>query len=394
MKRYWKLIAIVTVAVLTIGTFYIQSAISASNYPEVIIKKESGNEELIENITLNGSYFAGGNTSQPLTLTSEESNFRGERSFFERLRGMHSPEMNQLQDEYRGFMRGKGGVVSSYLDSENVLAYVDIVNQSFNQTPSEMEFEIAVLNKESGETTTFSLPVPNRALYSRAHVVDVQMVNGDLKVLTQNTLKPSEGEFISQEIHMYSFNVDEQEINGENEITIAKSKGTNVFSYINTMGEMDRMGLHNYMVFSTGMDNLGPEGKVEQSSQQYIAYNFAENKKEIIEIPEQLQNSRQYSFDGENLYAVAGQEKTSIIVYNLKSKKIENEIEVPSQSMNHPLISASDGKLYMLQTLETEFPELIVFDVKTGETLYKGKVTTKEPVKGDVFFNFYEMKVN
>lgn len=394
MKRYWKLIAIVTIVVLSIGTFYIQSALSASSYSEVIIKKESGNAELIEPVTLNGYYYVG-NSHQPLTLTSEESTFRGEQSFFERLRGFYSPQMNQLQDEYRGFMRGKSGIASAYLNSGDVLAYANVVNQTFDQTPSEMEFDIAVLNKESDKTMSFSLAVPNRALYTNAHVVDVQMVDGDLKVLTQNRLKPTEAGLNSHEIHMYSFNLDAQDINGDNEITIIKSKDTNVHSYTSTVREMNPMSPHKQLVFFTEKEKNGPKGIVEESNQEYFVYNFADDKKEIIEIPEKLQNiDGEYSFDGENLYTVAGQEKVSLFVYNLKSKRIVNEIEMESTSRN-ALISAIEGKLYMLQTLETtEIPELFVYDVKTGDKLYKGKITTKEPVKGDAFFNFHKMNVN
>lgn len=87
MKRYWKLIAIVTVIVLTIGTFYVNSALSAGSYPEIVFKKESGNEELVEPLILGGNYFAD-NIGHGLELTAEEATFEGERSFFERIRDM------------------------------------------------------------------------------------------------------------------------------------------------------------------------------------------------------------------------------------------------------------------------------------------------------------------
>lgn len=390
MKRYWKLIAIVTVIVLTIGTFYVNSALSAGSYPEIVFKKESGNEELVEPLILGGNYFAD-NIGHGLELTAEEATFEGERSFFERIRDMYSPGMKQLQDEYRGFMRGKRGSVTNYLNSEDVLAYVNIVNQSIQETPSEMTFEIDILNKESNKTITFSLPVPNRALYRNAHVVDVQLADGDLKVVTRN-FPTAKSEFSGEQIHLYSFDIDKKQINGDEKISTVENSNSGKYKFISTMGEMNEMSPHQYMVFSVRTES-GREESQEKSGQEFITYNFEKAKTDTLNIPKKLQLSDgTYSFDDEHLYAVAGNENSNIIIYNLESEKVENMIDIASIKNNSPLLNVNNGKLYVLLSMvEDSSPKLQVFDKKTGDTLYKGKIAVKEPVKGNIFFHFYEM---
>ncbi|WP_158413535.1 hypothetical protein [Gracilibacillus boraciitolerans] len=42
MKKYWKFTAIIAVIVLSLGTFFVTSATSATEYPEFVIKTTSG----------------------------------------------------------------------------------------------------------------------------------------------------------------------------------------------------------------------------------------------------------------------------------------------------------------------------------------------------------------
>ena len=41
MKKYWKFTATIAVIVLSIGTFYVNSALSAPQYPEFVIQSKA-----------------------------------------------------------------------------------------------------------------------------------------------------------------------------------------------------------------------------------------------------------------------------------------------------------------------------------------------------------------
>ncbi|WP_077324265.1 hypothetical protein [Virgibacillus siamensis] len=396
MKRYWKLIAIVTIIVLTIGTFYVKSALSAGSYTEIVFKKEKGNDEVVEPLILHGNYYAN-KIGHEFEMTAEKTTFKRERSFLERISNMYRPEMKQLKDEYRSFMRGKKGSVSNYLNSEEVLAYVNIINQSIRETPSEMEFEVDILKKEPDKTVSFSLPVPNRALYANAHVLDVQMIDGDLKVVTSNYPKVSGENLTGEEFHVYSFDIEKQEINGEKEILALGNDDSGNYETISTMGEMNEMSPHPYMVFAM-IDQESNTDRGEKApsknSSEFIIYNFENGKESKVDVSMDIQfnGPYPYSFDDSNIYAIAGQKNSRIIMYNLESKKVENEVDIPDENSGESLFKTLNGKLYvLLSTMEDASPNIHVFDTKTGDTLYEGEIAVEKPVKGNTFFHFYEM---
>ena len=56
MKKYWQFIATITIIVLSIGTFYVTSTMSAESHPEFVIKTISGNAEEINALVFEGAY--------------------------------------------------------------------------------------------------------------------------------------------------------------------------------------------------------------------------------------------------------------------------------------------------------------------------------------------------
>ncbi|SEQ73604.1 hypothetical protein SAMN05216232_3194 [Virgibacillus subterraneus] len=415
MKRYWKLIAITSIVVFTVGTFYINSALSANSYPEIVFEKVSGNEEELDSVIINGNYRIGRyGTGESVQATAEGSTYRGELSFFERMQGMYSPEMSQLQDKYRNFMRGKNGVVSSYYNTKDTLAYVDIINQRLGNSPSEMEFDIEVLNKESNETISFNVPVPNRAMYMNVHVEDVQMIGGELKVVTQNNLKQTGGGFGNNELHLYSFNLSKKNINGEEKFAaVEQNNNNNMRKHIGSIRDSDALSAHKNIVFSINKENIGqkPEGNMagevkeaDNGNQQYFAYNLETGEKKALDFPKKHQDKEVMVYDGSILYLMGESEDgREFALYNTESKSMEDVFVIPSQSTEsikfgvQSNVEISDGKMYVLNTThndENDAPSTImVIDAKSGDILYEGKITTKEPTDKEYRLAVYGMEI-
>lgn len=414
MKRYWKLIAITTIVVLTVGTFYINSALSANSYPEIVFEKVSGNEEELNPVIINGDNRIGRyGTGESVQVTADGSTYQGELSFFERMQDMYSPEMNELQNEYRNFMRGKSGIVSSFYDTKDTLAYVHIINQTLTESPSETEFDIEVLNKESDETVSFNVPVPNRAMYRNVHVVDVQMIDGKLKVITRNNLKQTDNVFGNQEIHVYSFNISNKSISGEEKIATVEQNNKNVRTHISSVRESDVLNAHKNIVFSINKENIerntdgnmaGEVKRADNGNPQYLAYNLETGEKKKLDFPKEDQDKEVMVYDSSILYLMGESEDgREFSLYNIESESVENKFTVPSQNKEdvksgvQSNVKISNGKMYVLNTTYKENNDtsssIMVIDTKSGDILYEGKITTKEPADKEYRLSFYGMEI-
>lgn len=120
MKKYWKVIVVIAIAVVGIGTFYVNSAISVSKYPEFVIKKQSGDETEIKSLVVEGTY-SGSVLNEGLKITADGSRYESDSSFIDLFKGYNPPLIEQLQEEYRNFMRGKSGDISAFYEDKQFL---------------------------------------------------------------------------------------------------------------------------------------------------------------------------------------------------------------------------------------------------------------------------------
>ncbi|MFC4559507.1 hypothetical protein ACFO3D_15010 [Virgibacillus kekensis] len=413
MKRYWRLIAIAVVIVLSISTFYVQSALSAGNNPEFIFKKVSGNPSELEPVVLFGNYQAVVNgAGESIRLTNEGAEYSSELSLFERLKHMYSPEVSSLIDKYRGFMRGKGGSLSSYYEGENAVAYANVSNQFINGTTSELEFTVEVLNKKTDQVTEFIVPVPNRAMYHQIYVEDVQMINGQLKIVTQNFLRNAgnQSSIANQETHIYTFDIGKQKLIDGETVLSADDSDTDYYTHMNVVNAEDISG-HEVIVFQKTQEGLKPgaEGKRDQTERpepevELIAYDLKKDEKMEIKIPEEHQSKVPMASNGSLLYLMERSESQGeIAVYDMEKERVKNTFTIPTPSLqeNAPLdiqsiVRIQDGKVYVFtsqygKALTKGSSSFHVIEGSSGKTLYHGYIKSKKPLNEDAFLHMYSM---
>lgn len=385
MKRYWKLVVIVAAAVFSVGTFYINSAMSASSsYPEFVIEKQSGDEQVVKPISING-FWAGNGGS--LKITSNGSLYSSELSFYDRISGTHQPiEMKQLQRDYRNFMRGKSGL-SSFYDGEDFLAYANVLNSS-GIVSGDSKLEVAVLDKKENSQSSFKLPLPDEGKYKETYVEDVQMVDGQLKVITRNF--SSGQDFLNDtEIHVYSLDISAKKISSDETILTTSNGSDNGDTYVDLIRGKDVTKASNYVYFNrtetkeTKQDNgISSEQEV---SKELIAYNLKTEKQEKITLPEKISESASINgFDDSIIYFTEiSKSGVKVMAYDKSGKAIEGNftIQLPeTKNENQPITEIKDGKLYVFaSTNENSEIEgnVIVGDLKSGKILYRGEVTKK-----------------
>ncbi|WP_174615615.1 hypothetical protein [Virgibacillus ihumii] len=406
MRKYWKLIVIVPLIVIVIGAFYIKSALSAGSYPEIVFKKEQGDKTAIQDVVLEGGYYAESFSSE-LSLTTDGAEFDAGNSFFERISGMYNKRIAALQDKYRSFMRGKSGTASSYVETDKVVGYADVINQSFGSRNSDMEFSVAILNKENNEAVEFSAVVPNRAMYNSVRIQDVQYVNGELKVITKNIREPSETTDVNEEIHVYSFNMEKKELVDEELIMKtgyeAYTRPLSMSYHYNTSPSQIVIfkKLEDETVQQQDMKSGAVAQQVKTKVDSITAYNLKTEQKLDVKLPEKLRNQQVLAVDGSNLYLQSAAEgKMEVIQYGINQRKITNRFgldagDADSQYLNARATEVHDGKLYVLFTKGNSpvAQQLTVVNIGSGEPVYVGEITLEQPSKEKVILNFFEMSM-
>lgn len=399
MEKYWKFTAIITVIVLSIGTFYVNSAMSKTEYSKFAIKKQSGNEEEIQELVLDGYYHEGGSmnyTNTNLKITSDGSEYRNGSSFIDQIIMQPAPMIKELQEEHRNFMRGKGQFVDSFYENEKFVAYADVKYKIGALASSDYKFAISVLNKDDGSTTSFTIKVPDSSEVEHINVEDVQMVDNELNLITHNMIRDN-GKHLNEK-HIYTFDLSTKKIiNHETIFSILEQQSD---SYVDArlIKTNPKQANENVVFLKTQSKIIQQEEseRMEESSQELIAYNLKTKEKEKIDLPESLKEHQVSFFDGSTIYFTKYNEHDLVVTpFSVENKEAGNEFTIQlsnsTSNVKPPIIMVKDSKLYAttnITNLETK-ASITVVDVKTGETLYEGELVRKVPPKSMEEFELY-----
>ncbi|WP_226528729.1 hypothetical protein [Metabacillus niabensis] len=377
MKRYWKLISVVLVIVLGIGIHYYQSATAASNNPQFSINKISGSSDEGNNIKVFGEISTTEGYHENLYIDEEETVYQKEISYLEDLNGMFfTPELKRLQNDYRNFMRGKDLRPVQFFEDETYIAYMttDMVFSGENFGPSKTTFRGEVLDKQTNTVVDIYESMPNQNVYDYAFVEDVQMINGDLKVVVRQSKRVVDGDQYSEEIHVYTFDTDSQMLIND-ETLVSETNGQDILS------DFDDIDYQEYLLIQKSNEEVTDSSEsTKESNSELIAYNFESSK--LIELPiskEQLKYNT-IIIDGSKVYMFKiAKDSLETFVYSIDEGKLMptktlkiNGLEVSS----NPIIKIENNKLYVINTKKDRETEasIVVTDLRTWKPLYEGAI--------------------
>ncbi len=404
MKKYWKFTSIIAVIVLSIGTFYVNSALSATQYPDFVINKKSGNAEEIKSLVLEGGYHEGNSMdylNNHLKITSEGSEYRKGSSLLDLVIGRPTPMIQELQDKHRNFMRGKSHNLDSFFENNKILAYADVKYKIGSSTSRDFKFAISILDKEGGNATSFTIKVPDSSVVEYIYVEDVQVVDNELKIITHNYT--SENEKYFNEKHIYTLDISTGAIkNNEKIFSISDQDDTHIDAHL--IKTNPKKANENLIFLITQSEIIHhEESDMEgETSRELISYNLETNEQKTIELPESLKEHQISFFDGSTIYFSKLSDQNLVVTpFSIEDDQAGNEytLQLSNETSNTepPMIVVKDGKLYVTTQLTnlTTKASVAVFDVKTGETLYEGEVERKDsPENMEEFeLNIYEMSV-
>ncbi|WP_336865131.1 hypothetical protein [Peribacillus frigoritolerans] len=383
MKRYLCSIIIGMAVILSIGTYYVKVASSASSLPKYSFKTLEGSDKELYPVIINASLQNGSTFYEPLTIESNTTTYESERSYLENLTGRQGHEIERLVKEHRSFMRGKGSISSIYED-DDFLAYARVNSEYTKSGNMEAKFDIGLLEKKDEEETSFQIELPNQGRIMNADVRDVQLVHSKLQVLTMNDVN-SNNEKQTKEVHLYTIDVANKKVLSD------KTLVSETFTYPDQVDFEMPIDLTpsqpNNMVFISLIKGVnhedGPfEEKLKESK--LLSYNYETEKLETVKKELlSLDMARSGYADGKNLYAVEMKSgKYRIKTFDLSSQTLTNdtELDIAANKKEQDFAAIKNGRVYFLlgnevdQDVLTNKPaKLLIADIKTGKTLYKGE---------------------
>lgn len=408
MRKYWKFISILVVIMLSIGTFYVKSVTSEVNHPEFVIKTQSGDAKEIEPLKLMGYYSDTSSmnyTSTNLKISSEGSTYE-RRTFLDQVIGEPPAVIKEYQENYRSFMRGKGLNVDSFFENDQVLAYADVDYKTDSFYSRDFKFPISILNKEDGSVQSFTVDIPDSEKMDYVYMEDVQMIEDELYLVTNNMVRNPEGSF--DEKHVYTIDLANQTIRNDEPFSQVP-EGQEGNRIVTDVMRTSPTKASDHIIF------LQKEIKVIEDMESYreevvkqevISYNLATKEKESISVSDLPFTIELSFFDGSSIYFI-GLEGQEIVVtpYHLTDGKASEEYRLQLSGEDEdglgpaPMTTIKDGKLYLSgqqlnPKLNINVADIIVANVKTGDILFKGQITLNDPeTKNQYELYLHEMLV-
>ncbi|MFS0862295.1 hypothetical protein [Fredinandcohnia sp. 179-A 10B2 NHS] len=384
MKRYWKIVTLCIVTVIVIGSFYIQSGMAADESIQIEFEKVSGNEDEVKKINMYGSY-ENGSIYKSLQISKKETISLENRSPLEQMiSNINSPVFEKLIEAHKSFMRGKDTMPNYFYEDEGTLAYASIERDGYYET-AKSSFDIEVLDKKSGETSTIQMDLPKSKKNSWIDVVDVQVVKGELKVFTQEF---SNDDRNNDEFNVYTFNIKDNKLLST-ELILTAPTVENGWSDIRIKNDYFSIRPEKYIFIEImGYKDGSTQGEYEMAyesevvSTDYAIYNVENNKLEKLVVPEELlEQVGAASIFGSTIFipthTATGLEVSQYDIETEKWGKVQKfDIVLSENGDESPYLKLMNGKVYAVQKIEKGH-SLFIGDLKTGDILYEGKLKVK-----------------
>lgn len=401
MKKYWKSIAVISGIILSIGTFYVNSAISAEHYPDLTVQTINGDAEEMESLIIEGAYRNLSSVNYmgtDLKITAQGSSY-DRPSLLDRVIGYYPTVIKELQDEYRSFMRGKHLAANQYFEDNEFLAYANVDQRISSHGPSKFNFEISVLNKADDEVVSFSLKVPAEEGMDHVFLEDVQLVEDKIYLITQNmTIKNDD--FIDEK-RVYEIDRISQKLTNQ-EALLKFTQWKESLHTHTRLAEGNPTAANEHIIMVKTEDTVMEETesiRVTDSKQEIISYNLASKVTETINIPGLNLEENQVSFvKGSTIYFTRVEEQELIVTpYQLGANQVEQDYRVQLHStienghLEHPMVSVEEDKLYVVsyQIDSNLNGDVAVLDMQTGKLLFQGQITLENSSEKHEDFEIY-----
>ncbi|BBH21207.1 hypothetical protein Back11_25520 [Paenibacillus baekrokdamisoli] len=386
MKRYWISIVLVALIIISMGTFYIQTL--TNPLPNFQLMKLEGDEKEASHVILLGSY---NYSTGQVVIDENGSTYDSERPYLTKLSPhiIGREQIDKLVSDHRNFMRGKENIAGFYEDKQ-VLVYSDI-RSTYHEILQNYSFglKVWILDKENNQTKSFELDVPKSSDYLWVNVQDVQLVDNQLKIITQNNKrnKNDSNNRLSLELHICSIDLAEEKLVDDRIAGTDNKLGGSQELQFALVNDTNLIKPNERMVFQlrTNKIKVTSENSYESTTvdNSFVSYDLRTGKEEVIPFPltePSNKNNVDYFNTGERLIQTASSsEGIHIQKYNLEGRRSEPEIVLSLKDLQADSISSMNvdtRNLYVLVKKQNA-KRMIIVDLGSGKVVYKGSVALK-----------------
>lgn len=367
MKKYWQLLLIAGIIVVTFTVHYIQVANAKGKEYDFTFEKISGDDKYIDSLMFKTS-LQYGMVYNSLLISKDES------SLIESVHNREIPLMFQkLIDEHKNFMRGKALIANNYFEDDTKLIYMKEPEEGWKVKAGDTySYEVDVLDKVKDEKTSFSIKSQLDNRYNWVFYSDITVVNNELKLIVKQV--DNDG---SEKMYHVIIDLKKQQLLSETLLEEATMDETTRRS-IDSHNSYSNLGHEKYHVYSiSSVDLKSPEQDV--TSRQFSALNTETNEITDIQLPEGLDHNLQSIEVDDNYLVIAYSTKEEIVIYRYnigQQRWLEPITEPYPVKILIPEFNSTtslNGKFYVMTEVNNDYV-LKIFDIEQGTLLYEGKL--------------------
>lgn len=371
MKKYLPVTVTFFISIFVIGYMYISHVIA--NQEAIYLKTVRGDDLEVKKIVLDFSIW-NDDLYKPARLEDGRVQMMNHFSLWYFLTGAErSPEINNLIQKERHFMRGKSLGNENFFENEEYLAYVNVhythrLEVENKGRPDEYEYYhyfpelvVDVLEKETKKQWAFTLDVPDDEAISFLRVEDVQMIGGELKVLAR--LNPLED---TEYYQIYTIDFTLEKITDSTKIDTPDVQEI-VFLVNNPMN----LKPENYYVFSAY--TMEEEGSSAQTEHYYL---FNLETEDLTELHLDFESFGQpVTLQNDTVYFVNQENGLEVIAYDIKTENTESIVFLDVKANDgFATVCYEDSKYFVTSWEDENTIQIFVVDGQSGELLYEGQI--------------------
>lgn len=380
MKKYWKLTTLVLVIVVIFSAYYINNKDISKSFPQLRIHTLEGEEQAVNSLVINGDLSIGLYSMEPFRITNDGITYLRDESFVTRLKGYYySAEITRLQEKYRNFMRGKEAVPDYYYETDEKLVYAAIP-YNFNNFNND-HFKIAVLDKQTNKTISFTVPFPDRGKYT--YVDSYGMTYGDQKLhmVTINGNKDN------REVYLYTFDTEKEQLVNTQLVgelpAISYNTGYETVDVLfDESADSDQVIVIQSLIEYVEPSFEGGRHTETVKTEKVIQYNLTTNVSEEISLAENENIGLPLAINQENLYFVTvDQQKLIIADYDLNGGEIKEQLEIPLTDADMSLSDVqqavmTDQTFYFVPSIidRDSTGSIVIVDLDSFSLRYYGEI--------------------
>lgn len=396
-KRYVFTALFAAAGIVSLIIFYTYVNRTVSAYEKMMFETVAGDENVIDDVTISGILYSD-RTSNSISISkantdvSPQSILNMNSMFY--MYSAAEMRLEELQQEYRSFMRGKRNVNNLYED-EDFLVYGELSSSEIDKKVK-WDARISFYDKAKDKEWNFSVALPSDFNIQSVDIYDVQMYGQDVIL----TLAAEESE--TESIWRVSVNMSQKNIKDSSLIfSLDKDMATdeegeyqqNYFNMNEGLTGSAWMTKAKYIPFSLSKrEESGNETIIY--GHQFFVINVESGELSEVKLAEETIIDSNVFVDQENIYYL---EKKTGTVYKYHVEDGSSEFILQHDALvnynySH-LFELSNNNLYLLangrytgEEIENKVIDFYVLDLNNGQEMYHGKMDYSE--LENVYFDF------